>query len=77
MIYEFYKGGLYRVLWSVTDMSDDGNGSQYVVYMCMTTGEIRVRRANEFHGDVQTDDPTVAHSGVATKYVKRFRQVTS
>lgn len=74
MIYEHYKGGLYRVIWSAVDHTRARFGSPVVVYMSLKSGEILVRDANEFYGDVR-----VANSGLPMEFewVKRFRQVTS
>jgi len=71
MIYEHFRSReRYRVVWSATDATNDSDRSQYVVYMSMKTGEVYVRRANEFHGDV------VVSLGARQTTVKRFAQVT-
>jgi hypothetical protein len=57
VICRHYKGGLYRVLFSATESTnarvDRDRPLGVVVYVSLTTDEIHVRDAAEFHGDVR------------------------
>ena len=68
MIYRHYKGGLYRVLFNATESTNARVNERrplgVVVYVSLTTGDVHVRDADEFHGHL---------AGRATK---RFVEVT-
>jgi len=59
-MYRHYKGGLYRRLFNATESTNARVNPRrplgVVVYVSLTTGEIHVRDAEEFHGYVEFAD---------------------
>jgi hypothetical protein len=64
MLYEHYKGGLYRVLAEVARHTE--TGEDVVVYMSVETGLVWVRPAELFYGYLKTEEG---------KEIKRFKAV--
>ncbi|MGI8216736.1 DUF1653 domain-containing protein [Bacillus cereus] len=64
MLYEHYKGGLYRVLAEVARHTE--TGEDVVVYMSVETGLVWVRPSELFYGYLTTNEG---------KVIKRFKAI--
>lgn len=72
MLYEHYKGGLYRVLAEVAHHTE--TGEEVVVYMSVDTGLIWVRPTKVFYGHFTTKEGEVVRRFKLVNELKKHRE---
>jgi hypothetical protein len=77
-IYEHYKGGHYRVLFTVRDSTNGPNeGRMMVVYISLKLGKLHVRDEEQFHEVIRHGASMEGGSGqiVSIPPVVRFKLI--